>query len=289
MTAQSSETSVVPRLAATVILLRDSPSGLQVWLLTRVRGMAFASGMTVFPGGSVDPSDVELPWAGAPPAGLAVSLGCDETRARMLIGAAVRETFEEAGVLLTHPSHQLDQDVLAEMQPEIEAGRLSFGAFLADRGLVVDAAALRPWGRWITPAGEARRYDTHFFVAALPAGARTAALTTEAATAAWVPGADAVAGVVRGERKLLPPTRAMLTSLEPYDTVSDVFAAADARDLSPVCPRRIVEPSGIRIELPDGTIIGRFPRAASGRSVSVEDASRVLGDATTSPSGRPAT
>lgn len=260
MTVTSEETVTPVRPAATVILLRDSPAGLEVWLLTRVRGMAFASGMTVFPGGRADAADVDLPWAAGGPARFSTGFGCDEVEARMLVGAAVRETFEETGVLLTRPELQLGPATLAAVQQAVEAGRLPFRSVLEDHCLAIDAEALQPWGRWITPAGEPRRYDTHFFVAAVPAGAEAAALTTEAASASWVPVADALLGVERGERELLPPTRAMLMSLEGHTTVEDVFAAAAGRDLQPVCPVRIVLPGGVRIEHPDGRVLGFFPR-----------------------------
>jgi 8-oxo-dGTP pyrophosphatase MutT (NUDIX family) len=256
------QTDVPVRPAATVILLRDQPDGLAVWLLTRVGGMAFASGMTVFPGGRADPSDVELPWAGRPAPEFAALFGCAESDARMLVGAAVRETFEETGLLLTRPAADLPPDRLAELQREVEDGRLPFGTVLADHGLAADADALQPWGRWVTPAGERRRYDTHFFVARAPAGEATA-LTTEAASAAWVLVADAVAGGDRGERLLLPPTRAMLTSLESFGTVADVFAAAADRPLAPVQPLRFADERGVRIELPAGNVIGWFPRGAA--------------------------
>jgi 8-oxo-dGTP pyrophosphatase MutT (NUDIX family) len=251
------------RPAATVILLRDRPTGMEVWLLTRVGGMAFASGMTVFPGGRADPADVELPWCGPPAREFADLFDCDESTARMLVGAAIRETFEETGLLLSRPPVDLAPDLLAELQLAVEDGSLPFATVLADHGLAVDAAAVRPWGRWVTPAGERRRYDTHFFVAQAPALGEATALTTEAASASWVRVSDAVAGSDRGERLLLPPTRAMLTSLEPFDTVAEVFAAAVDRPLAAVQPLRFADERGVRIELPEGTVIGWFPRGAA--------------------------
>src|SRR5918999_730168 len=91
-----------PRQAATVLLLRDAAEGLEVYVLRRTRGMPFAGGMTAYPGGGVDPrdGDVEIAWTGPPPAAWAQAFGCDERTARELVCAAVRETFEEAGVLL---------------------------------------------------------------------------------------------------------------------------------------------------------------------------------------------
>ena len=247
-------TDPVPiRDAATVVLLRDGADGVDAWLLTRVDQMVFAAGTTVFPGGRVDAADSELPWSGRSPAGLAVRLGCDALAARALVGAAVRETFEEAGVLLTDPpSGVLD---VATLAADVEAGRVQFGDLLRDRGLAVASDLLHPWARWITPVGEVRRYDTRFFVAALPDGATPADLTSESSTAGWFPVRAALAEGERGERILMPPTVAVLQSVSAYPTVSGVLAAADARDLAPVAPvlRRDLE--GLSIVLADGTTV----------------------------------
>ena len=98
--------SVPVRDAATVVLLRDSPSGPEAFLLRRVRGMAFAAGMTVFPGGAVDPRDADaaVGWVGPPLSDWTTPFDADEALARALLCAAVRETFEESGVLLAGPS-----------------------------------------------------------------------------------------------------------------------------------------------------------------------------------------
>src|SRR3712207_9523044 len=95
-------TSASPRQAATVLLLRDGTAGLEVYVLRRTRGMPFAGGMTAYPGGGVDPrdGDTAIAWAGPPPSAWAEAFGTDERTARELVCAAVRETFEEAGVLL---------------------------------------------------------------------------------------------------------------------------------------------------------------------------------------------
>jgi 8-oxo-dGTP pyrophosphatase MutT (NUDIX family) len=226
----------VIRDAATVVLLRDGACGIEVWLLTRIAQLAFAAGMTVFPGGRVEPGDAGLPWAGAPPGDVA------------LVGAAVRETFEETGVLLGVPH----LDVLSE-RADVEAGRTPFGALLRSHGAAIDPSGLRPWARWITPEAEARRYDTRFFVAALPDGQEPAAVTGEAVSAGWVPVADALAQRERGERRMLPPTIMTLRSIVPFPGVADVLAAAPGRSLEPVRARvengQVVLPGGERFAL----------------------------------------
>src|SRR3954466_3088596 len=152
-------TDVPVRDAATVVLLRDGAEGIEAWMLTRAIGMAFAGGMSVFPGGRVDDADSSLPLTGGDLPLLAGRFGCDVPTAHGLVGAAVRETFEETGVLLSVPFADL-----SGARADVERGLVSFGDLLRANGLAVDGAALHPWSRWVTPAGEARRYDTRFFV-----------------------------------------------------------------------------------------------------------------------------
>src|SRR3954471_9987140 len=103
---RGTRTPAAPRPASTVVLLRDSASGPDVYLLRRQLTMAFAAGMTVFPGGRVDPTDATVAdsWSGPPPSFFADRLGCSAETASAYVAAAVRETFEESGVLLAGPS-----------------------------------------------------------------------------------------------------------------------------------------------------------------------------------------
>lgn len=234
------------RDAATVVLLRDGERGLETWLLTRVRQLQFAAGMSVFPGGAVAAGDAELPTTGAVPESSA-RLADDPEVVRALLGAAVRETFEETGVLLTAPPAELP-----EVVADVEAGRVAFGDVLRDNGLSLDAAALRPWSRWVTPRGEVRRYDTRFFVAGLPADATARDLTSESSRAEWVPVAEALEQGQRGERHLLPPTALTLVSLLESATVDEVLAAAAGRSLEPVRPTLETGADGsVTVVLPD--------------------------------------
>ena len=238
------------RDAATVVLLRDGAAGIEAWLLTRAAAMVFAAGMSVFPGGRVDPGDAALPIAGGDLDDVAARFGCDRAAAHGLVGAGVRETFEETGVLLSVPVADL-----SAARADVELGRVAFGDLLAANGLSVDGAALRPWARWVTPPNEVRRYDTHFFVAALPSTAVAQDVTSESSAASWVPVAAALDEAGDGRRGLMPPTLATLTSLLEFATVADVLAAAPARDLTPVRPRVHVEGDRVAVELPDGTRI----------------------------------
>lgn len=236
------------RDASTVVLLRDGAGGLEAWLISRVVGMVFAAGMTVFPGGRVDDEDATLPVTGTSLADMSMRFAAGEQAARALIGAAVRETYEETGVLLTVPTADL-----SGARHDVEAGRVTFASLLTHNGLSVDADAVRPWSRWITPPGEKRRYDTRFFVAGLPADAEAEDVTTESAHAAWVPVATALDEARRGERRMLPPTVATLASLVGHGTVADVLAASAGRSLDPIQPTIRVDGEHLVAELADGT------------------------------------
>ena len=242
---------VAVRDAATVVLLRDGAGGIEAWLLTRVRQMVFAAGMTVFPGGRVDDADADLPFAPGAAEEVATRFGCDETAARALLGAAVRETFEETGVLLTAPVADL-----SGARTDVEAGRVSFGELLRTNGLRIDADVLHPWARWITPRGEAaRRYDTRFFVGALPEGAEAQDVTSESSEASWVGVGEALEQAQRGERSLMPPTMTTLASLLAFPTVAEVLAAAAARPLDPIQPELRRDGDRVVVDLPDGTSV----------------------------------
>lgn len=225
--------------ASTVLLIRDSDRGVEVFLQRRVVGMDFAGGMTVFPGGGVDPSDSDasVRWAGPSVAWWAERFKTTEGRAQALVLAAVRETFEECGLLLAGPTEDTvvaDTAPYAQARRRLEARELSFGDFLAAEGLTVRTDLLRPRANWITPLGERRRYDTNFFVAALPEGQRADGDTTEAEHVQWRTAVDALEDWKSGASILLPPTWAQLTSLAGYRTVAE--ALADEIVIEPILP-----------------------------------------------------
>jgi 8-oxo-dGTP pyrophosphatase MutT (NUDIX family) len=240
------------RDAATVVLIRDAAdgSGIEAWLLTRVTQMAFAAGMSVFPGGRVDAADAALPFAGDLRA-VATRFDCSEDLARALVGAAVRETYEETGVLLTVPP----APDLASSRAEVEAGTLPFAELLESHGLAVDVTALLPWARWVTPKGETRRYDTRFFIGALPEGAVAQDVTSESSAAAWLPVGVALEQAQRGERQLLPPTMITLMAIQSFPTVAEVLASAGDGVITAVRPNiQVADDGSVSVELPDGSL-----------------------------------
>ncbi len=245
-------TQVPARPAATVVLLRDGAEGVEVWLMLRVRGMAFAGGMTVFPGGRVDEADADIgvPMTGGDVAALAARQGEPVEVTRAALVAAARETFEETGVLLTRPVVEAD---VGELRHRVETRQVSFADALRQLDAAIDLSLLHAWARWVTPVDEPRRYDTHFCLAQLPFGAVVSADTPEAAAASWVPITRAVAEAEAGERLMLPPTLAVLRGLAQYPSVADALADADRRSLEPVMPVIRRSGAGLVAVLPDGT------------------------------------
>lgn len=200
------------RPAATVVLLRDGAEGLEVTLLQKAAG--FARGMYLFPGGALEEADAALgdPW----------------------LVAAVRETFEECGVLLTVPAPPADV---------VRHRERAFGEVLSALGLRPDFAALRPFAHWVTPEVESRRFDTKFFGAALPAGQDLAGFTTEHHNVGWFSPA-ATEGL-----PMLPPTAAVLADLRRFDTVEQ--ALAEERHPVPIMPTPVPDDGDISWVLVD--------------------------------------
>jgi 8-oxo-dGTP pyrophosphatase MutT (NUDIX family) len=234
------------RAAATVVLLRPHDP-FQVYVLRRATTMVFG-GVYAFPGGGVDPSDrpetVRRDWAGR--------LGVPDDEARAVVGAAARELFEEAGVLLAGAGDATVGDVSG---PDWEADRLAvqnreltMTGLLHRRGLRLRDDLLFPWSRWVTPEFEPRRFDTWFFVALLPEAQSARDVSGEADRTAWID-PRAAHGLA-----MLPPTRSTLADLAAYRSVAEVAAAAAKRDAAaPVMPRvELTGDGGAVLHLPDG-------------------------------------
>jgi 8-oxo-dGTP pyrophosphatase MutT (NUDIX family) len=244
-----------PRDAATVMLLRPGLAGLEVYMLRRQATMAFAPGAYVFPGGSVDARDADeqVAWAGPDAAAWGQIFDAPPSLARALVCAAVRETFEESGVLLAGES--ADSVVADTTSDEWEADRLalldrsvSLAELLGRRRLVLRADLLRPWSRWITPVVEPRRFDTRFFAAALPAGQRTRDVSGEASEVAWVRPAEALQAGKRGEIRLFPPTAVTLSELADCGAVDT--ALAGPRHVAPIIPEVQLREGAVWLTVP---------------------------------------
>ncbi|MCW2822150.1 MAG: hydrolase [Marmoricola sp.] len=246
-----------PRNAATVVLMRPGSEGPEVYLLRRQTSMAFAGGMCVFPGGGVDPRDFDhaIAWAGPSPQEWAARLGTDEATARALVCAAVRETFEESGVLLAGESADT---VVADTTGEdwetdraaLEARKLALTEFLDRRGLVLRTDLLGVWAAWLTPVFEPRRYRTWFFVADLPEGQRTRDVSTESDQVTWLPAMQAVADVEDQQLLMLPPTYLTCLEVGQYADPADVLDAAHDRSVEMFMPEVEQSDEGSTLSIP---------------------------------------
>ncbi len=255
----------VPRDAATVILLRQAASGVEAFLLRRTAELEFAPGAYVFPGGSVDARDADetIGWAGPAPAVFGGLLDVPPDRARAQVCAAVRETFEESGVLLASPSDSSSADLgsdsaaLAGDRHALLTGSASLGEVLGRRGLVLRADLLTPWARWITPEASPRRFDTWFFAAALPPGQTATAAPEgfgdhadpgESESGTWLGPAAALEGAQAGQITLLPPTAVTLGELAGHHDVAGILARR--RVINPRLPKVVVEDGEVRLAMP---------------------------------------
>lgn len=263
-------TPAVPRDAATVILLRQGAGagagpgvGVEAFLLRRTAELEFAPGACVFPGGSVDERDADpgIGWVGPAPEDLAAQLDVPPERARALVCAAIRETFEESGVLLAGDGAGMvdarlvsDSAALAADRHALLTGTTTLGEVLGRRGLVLRADLLTPWARWITPEVSPRRFDTWFFAAALPAGQTATAAPEghadpgESESGTWLRPGAALEAAEAGEITLLPPTAVTLGELAAHQDVDGILARR--RTITPRLPRVTVENGKMRLSMP---------------------------------------
>ncbi|KKO78010.1 NUDIX hydrolase [Corynebacterium minutissimum] len=230
------------RLAATVLLLRDTTEGLRVWIQERVHTMRNYPGHVVFPGGGVDPRDFpprswdsgEL-WAGSSVVSMARRMGVTKYKAHALVFAAARELFEEAGTLLAIRDDGLVSDASRYHRERelLETHEISFTEFLEHNGMRVDADMLLPWSRW---AGEDNNhwFDTFFFIGVLPEGQEPDGDTGEADDAGWFDPQLVLDGWRAGLVRLAIPTWAQLKRLTSYSSVKEVLDDASFSDLRPI-------------------------------------------------------
>lgn len=213
--------SVPIRPAATVMLVRQSTGPLEVFMMRRTTKAAFAGGMYVFPGGAVDEAD---------------SQAGDSSSDRAFEMASIRECFEEAGVLLAcdHSGCTIrfdDAEVarrFTEYRHVVHAGERSMTSVLEAEGLSARLDHLSWVAHWITPFGEVRRFDTRFYVAAMPDDQEPLHDDIETVESLWVEPSVALDRAARGDLLMLPPTMANLRFLADHRSVDDVMAAARA-------------------------------------------------------------
>lgn len=229
--------------AATVVVLRDRPSGLEVYLVRRSKQSAFMGGVYVFPGGKVDPADADPAFGDAPDAGHVLGLMPDRARAHFV--AAVRETLEEAGIWLGAPAppHAIDavRDGLRAKQP--------FAALVAAHGLHVTFDALRYLSHWVTPSAEPRRFSARFFLARSPAGDHGGIDDHEIIDGLWARPSDAIARYAASEIDLAPPTLRTLAGLVGLPNVDAALATAPHAPVVTLAPELVFESGSPRLVL----------------------------------------
>lgn len=256
MTEPFDPTTVPVKPAATVMLVRDADEGVEVFMLRRALGAVFAGGMYVFPGGRVDDADHadELE---------PICDGIDDSTASGVLQiprgglaywvAAIRECFEEAGVLLARsldgPIVRFDDEAIAERfnraRSAVHDGALSLSTLCAEERLMLTTAGIHYVSHWITPVGEARRFDTRFFVARAPQAQEPLHDDHETIESLWVRPADALDRFARGELGMFPPTVSNLEFLAPHATADEVIAAAARIDTPPrILPKLRVDGDG---------------------------------------------
>ncbi|MYA83667.1 MAG: NUDIX domain-containing protein [Acidimicrobiales bacterium] len=244
------------RQAATVMLVRDGDGGLEVFMLRRNPRSEFVPGQFVFPGGAVDAEDRDDPGLES------VCIGLDDATASARIDvdhgglaywvAAVRECFEEAGVLLArngggHVSFD-DPDTAARfaaLRREVHSGELRLAQMCLDEGLALELDDLRYVSHWITPVGPTRRFDTRFFIAHAPDGQEPLHDGSETVESTWIRPADAFAQHAEGTFMMIFPTYKNLEPLLDVDTVADLMAwAGGLDDIPALLPAIAVTPDG---------------------------------------------
>lgn len=252
-------------LSASVIVLRDSPNGLETLMVERPKTATFAPGALVFPGGKVNPDDGVIDTFHARRAPLDVwqqqLQTTTATATRAVLFAAVRETFEETGVLLAcddtgAPVAQgrAHTGALARLRDLPDAGAAVWTDVLASERLMIDVDRLTLVSWWVTPHGYPKRFDTRFFVGALPNGATVTPQPQEIVSTVWISPATALREAREGHRHIIYPTRKNLAHIAPYATTAKALEALQPAALTVrrLCPQLVEVDGVIKVIHPDG-------------------------------------
>lgn len=245
---------VAPRDAATLVVVRDAPGGagrgVEVFCVERQK-VGFMGGAVVFPGGKLDPADVEPAWEPlvATPRGTRTPWAADDATTRGLAIAACREALEEAAILPV-TGEALAHAELLDWRTRVAKKETTLRELLAASGRRLDLASLVPFARWITPVAESRRYDTRFYVFVANAALTGAHDDHETTASFWARPAEVLRRFVAAELQLAPPTHRTLEILAGARDARDVVAIAEASCLDPVCPKVVAAGGAIALVLP---------------------------------------
>jgi 8-oxo-dGTP pyrophosphatase MutT (NUDIX family) len=241
------ESAAPVRLASTILLVRDGAGGLEIFMVKRHHEIDFASGALVFPGGSVEDGDHAIaanetlcpPVEGVSADLLALRVG------------AIRETFEECGILLARGRGARDLvpgDTVDFI--EAEGGRDNFLDALARNNLSPAVDLLVPFAHWVTPTFMPKRFDTHFFIAAAPPDQAGRHDGRESVDSVWINPARALEEAQAGQHTIIFPTRLNLRLLVTAGSVADAMAMTQARTIVTVVPEPVTLPTGRGLRIP---------------------------------------
>ena len=239
--------TVAARPASTVLLVRDGATGLEVFMVVRHHKIDFASGALVFPGGSVDPDDFAI---AADPARCEADATLDE-RGRALRVGAIRETFEECGVLLARPrgSAALIDGARCAAIAAKAPGR-SFPELIAAEDLSLALDTLTPFAHWITPPVMPKRFDTHFYIVAAPPDQIARHDGSESVDSTWINPARALTGADAGTYTMVFATRLNVQMLGESHDAASAIAASRARRIVTVEPKAVKSEAGLTLTIP---------------------------------------
>jgi 8-oxo-dGTP pyrophosphatase MutT (NUDIX family) len=251
---------VTPLPAATLVILRDAAPGVELLLMQRHRASKFAAGDYVFPGGKVEMDDVPddaATWcAGLDPARAAARIGIPGEPRKALgywIGA-IRETFEEVGILLAYDAAgnpaPVNEPRFADYRALCEAEKQAFFTMLRTEGLTLACDRLVFFAHWITPEESPFRYDTHFFAAPLPEGQTPVSDEHEVIDMRWLSPAAAIAAFKRGEISLRNPTVQNLKLFDGAASVKEALERVEGREVAVIRPRVVMEGDRRRVLMP---------------------------------------
>ena len=253
---ESAKASAPAVPAATVVILRDRPDGIEVFMVVRHHAIDFASGALVFPGGKVDAGDADPAWARLAPSEL-------EPAKRAFIVAAARETFEEAGLVLARRrgTHSMvaaeDAHGLVERyRAPILAGSAKFSSLIADEDLLLATELMVPFAHWITPEGFPKRFDTHFFLVAAPVDQLGIHDGAESVEGIWIAPQQALSDAEAGSRTLVFATQMNLGKLARYRTVAQAVSASRSTPVVTVMPRLERTETGRILHIPEAAGYG---------------------------------
>ncbi len=259
-----------PRPAATIVLMRNGDDGLEILMLKRNRSAGFVPGAYVFPGGRVDRADateelvsrvdgltaeraarrLDLPAAfddgdAAGPPAIAFYL------------AALREAFEETGILVAHdadgapPPTAAEDEAVDALRDDLMEDRVAFEAVLDQLGCRIEGTSVEYLAHWITPEAEPRRYDTRFFAAKVRRGAKPIIDPREMTDAIWVTPADALRRHADGVLPMVFPTIKTLEQLEPYASAEEALSDIGGAPVRTILPTLVVTPTGVALQVDD--------------------------------------